>query len=212
MIMKTWRYPCFQTLHISVSKVVSLLGRVADSAAEAVNPVAMGKTRAKQYSLLKTSPEDCSLGDKVMCVQIHGDASFTGQGIVMESLGLSMFLCIFIIWGPDRWLTPGNLPHFTSGGTVHVVVEWVSLFFLVCVVYFWQYLSSNKFVSSLRQYYNCGLWSRTHSIGYTTPASNARSSLYCSDVGKMINAPVLHVNGDHPEGRVLFNLPYFVYL
>ena len=43
----------------------------------------------------------------------------------------------------------------------------------------------------------------TFSIGYTTPASNARSSLYSSDVGKMINAPVLHVNGDYPEGMVL---------
>ena len=49
----------------------------------------MGKTRAKQYSLLKTSPDDCKLGDKAMCVQIHGDASFAGQGVIMESLGLS---------------------------------------------------------------------------------------------------------------------------
>ncbi|KAJ7134754.1 dehydrogenase E1 and transketolase domain-containing protein 1 [Mycena epipterygia] len=113
---------------------------------EAVNPVALGKTRAKQYSLLKTSPEDCNLGDKVMCVQLHGDASFAGQGIVMESLGLS------------------NLPHFTSGGSVHIVVD--------------------------------------NNIGYTTPATGARSSLYCSDVGKMINTPVLHVNGDFPEDVV----------
>ncbi|KAG5220710.1 dehydrogenase E1 and transketolase domain-containing protein [Salix suchowensis] len=37
------------------------------------------------------------------------------------------------------------------------------------------------------------------SIGYTTPASSGRSSLYCSDVGKMINAPILHVNGDYPD-------------
>ncbi len=51
----------------------------------------MGKTRAKQYSLLKTSPDDCKLGDKAMCVQIHGDASFAGQGVIMESLGLSQF-------------------------------------------------------------------------------------------------------------------------
>ncbi|KAI0312699.1 dehydrogenase E1 and transketolase domain-containing protein 1 [Amylostereum chailletii] len=110
---------------------------------EAVNPVAMGKTRAKQYSLLRTSGDDCMLGDKAMCVQLHGDASFTGQGVVMEGLGLS------------------NLPHFTSGGSVHIVVN--------------------------------------NNIGYTTPASSARSSLYSSDIGKMINAPVLHVNGDHPE-------------
>ncbi|KAF9019090.1 dehydrogenase E1 and transketolase domain-containing protein 1 [Hymenopellis radicata] len=98
---------------------------------EAVAGVALGKTRAKQ---------------RVMCVQLHGDASFTGQGVVMESLGLS------------------NLPHFTSGGTVHLVVD--------------------------------------NNIGYTTPASQARSSMYCSDIGKMINAPVLHVNGDHPEDVV----------
>jgi 2-oxoglutarate dehydrogenase complex dehydrogenase (E1) component-like enzyme len=51
--------------------------------------VALGKTRAKQYYLLKTSPKDCKLGDKVMCVQLHGDASFAGQGPVMETLGLS---------------------------------------------------------------------------------------------------------------------------
>lgn len=57
--------------------------------AEAVNPVALGKTRAKQFSLLKTSPSDCQLGDRAMCVQLHGDASFTGQGVIMESLGLS---------------------------------------------------------------------------------------------------------------------------
>jgi probable 2-oxoglutarate dehydrogenase E1 component DHKTD1 len=29
------------------------------------------------------------LGDKAMCVQLHGDASFTGQGVIMETLGLS---------------------------------------------------------------------------------------------------------------------------
>ncbi|KAJ7069682.1 Transketolase, pyrimidine binding domain-containing protein [Mycena amicta] len=131
--------------------VLSHLGRPCDVeqpflglnlSSEAVNPVAMGKTRAKQYALLKTSPDNCSLGDKVMCVQLHGDASFSGQGVVMESLGLS------------------NLPHFTSGGSVHIVVD----------------------------------------IGYTTPATGARSSMYCSDVGKMTAAPVLHCNGDHPEG------------
>ncbi|KAG1879848.1 thiamine diphosphate-binding protein [Suillus subluteus] len=116
---------------------------------EAVSPVALGKARAKQFRLLKTlsddkNNQDCMLGDKVMCVQLHGDASFTGQGVVMETLGLS------------------GLPHFTSGGSVHIVVN----------------------------------------IGYTTPASSARSSFYCSDIAKMINCPVLHVNGDCPEDVV----------
>ncbi|GBE88887.1 2-oxoglutarate dehydrogenase, mitochondrial [Sparassis crispa] len=116
---------------------------------EAINPVTLGKTRAKQFALLKemlrdgTPAAECKPGDKVLCVQLHGDASFTGQGIIMEGLGLS------------------NLPHYTVGGTVHIVVN--------------------------------------NSIGYTTPASSARSSLYCSDIAKMINAPILHVNGDYPE-------------
>ena len=35
------------------------------------------------------------LGDKVMCAQLHGDASFTGQGVVMETLGLSALLEVF---------------------------------------------------------------------------------------------------------------------
>ncbi|KAI7865022.1 oxoglutarate dehydrogenase, E1 component [Spinellus fusiger] len=110
---------------------------------EAVNPVAMGKARAKQTDLLVSAGDNCHLGDRVMCVQIHGDAAFSGQGVVTESLCLS------------------NLPHYSSGGSVHIVVN--------------------------------------NQLGYTTPAQNARSSTYCSDIGKMINVPVVHVNGDHPE-------------
>ncbi|KAG8901561.1 hypothetical protein FRC00_006297 [Tulasnella sp. 408] len=117
---------------------------------EAVNPVALGKTRAKQYSMIRDSSPDCALGDRVMCVQLHGDAAFAGQGVVMETLGLKLT--------PSA---PGNLPHYTTGGSIHIVVN--------------------------------------NNIGYTTPASGARSSFYCSDIGKMVNAPVLHVNGDYPE-------------
>jgi 2-oxoglutarate dehydrogenase E1 component len=39
-------------------------------------------------------------------------------------------------------------------------------------------------------------------IGFTTPPEEGRTSTYCTDIGKMIYAPVLHVNGEDPEAVV----------
>jgi 2-oxoglutarate dehydrogenase E1 component len=39
-------------------------------------------------------------------------------------------------------------------------------------------------------------------IGFTTDFDDARTSIYSTDVAKVIDAPVLHVNGDHPESVV----------
>jgi 2-oxoglutarate dehydrogenase E1 component len=67
---------------------------------EFVNPVAIGRTRAKQdRSGLQTR------GDRSMTLLIHGDASFAGEGIVQETLNLS------------------ELDGYHTGGTMHVVVN-----------------------------------------------------------------------------------------
>lgn len=79
---------------------------------------------------------------RVMALLIHGDAAFAGQGVVAETFSLS------------------NLRFYTTGGTVHVVVN--------------------------------------NQIGFTTNPKDARSSRYCSDVAKMVGAPIFHVNSDNP--------------
>ncbi|XP_075998317.1 2-oxoadipate dehydrogenase complex component E1 [Genypterus blacodes] len=113
---------------------------------EAINPVAQGKARARQQLRQEgdySPADDAQPGDQVVCLQVHGDAAFTGQGIVPETLTLS------------------NLPHYRVGGSIHLIVN--------------------------------------NQVGFTTPAERARSSPYCSDIGKMVNCAVIHVNGDDAE-------------
>ncbi len=67
---------------------------------EAVDPVVEGKARAWQRRLNDTAERN-----KVLPVLIHGDASFSGQGIVAETLNLS------------------QLEGYRTGGTIHIIIN-----------------------------------------------------------------------------------------
>ncbi|KAJ8962790.1 hypothetical protein NQ318_001189 [Aromia moschata] len=111
---------------------------------EVANAISMGKTRGKQLcSKDGDYGNDSRWADKILNVQIHGDAAITGQGINQECLEIS------------------GVPHFEIGGSIHLVVN--------------------------------------NQLGFTTPAKRGRSSRYCTDLAKLVSAPVIHVNGDFPE-------------
>jgi len=109
---------------------------------EIVDPVVLGKVRAKQDQH-GCPPEQRTA---VMPLLIHGDAAFAGQGVVAECFGLS------------------GLKGHRTGGSIHFIIN--------------------------------------NQIGFTTNPRYSRSSPYPSDVAKMVEAPIFHVNGDDPEAVV----------
>jgi 2-oxoglutarate dehydrogenase E1 component len=119
------------TVHLSLTANPSHL--------EIVDPVVLGKVRAKQ------DQHGCTPTDRraVLPLLIHGDAAFSGQGVVAECFGLS------------------GLRGHRTGGSIHFVIN--------------------------------------NQIGFTTNPKFSRSSPYCTDMAKMVEAPIFHVNGDDPE-------------
>jgi len=109
---------------------------------EIVEPVVLGKVRAKQDQ--NGDPPDQRIS--VLPLLMHGDAAFAGQGVVAECFALS------------------DLKGYRTGGSLHFIVN--------------------------------------NQIGFTTYPRYSRSSPYPSDVAKMIDAPIFHVNGDDPEAVV----------
>ena len=108
---------------------------------EIVNPVVIGKARAKQAYDKRENPGVG--GAKVMPLVLHGDAAFAGQGVVAECFMLS------------------GIEGYETAGTVHFIVN--------------------------------------NQIGFTTSPRFSRSSPYPSDTALMVEAPILHCNGDDPE-------------
>ncbi len=116
---------------------------------EIVDPVVLGKARAKQDQHSTIAPDDIVPLDQRACVLpllLHGDAAFAGQGVVAECFGLS------------------GLRGHRTGGAIHFIIN--------------------------------------NQIGFTTNPRFSRSSPYPSDIAKMVEAPILHANGDDPEAVV----------
>ena len=105
---------------------------------EAVDPVVEGSARALQTEHSQGVPTlDCR---RAVPILIHGDAAFTGQGIVAEVFNLQ------------------SLPGYETGGTIHLIAN--------------------------------------NQIGFTTDATDARSTRYASDLAKGFDVPIVHVNAD----------------
>ncbi len=139
------------TFKTQSGKSVEVLLSPNPSHLEAVDPVVCGMTRAFQdeWRGAESGAGDgqAERGDperkRVLAVLIHGDAAFSGQGVVAETLNMS------------------RLRAYGNGGTLHIVVN--------------------------------------NQIGFTAGPKDLRSTYYCTDVAKSIQAPILHANGDYPE-------------
>ena len=118
-------------------KAIEVVLSANPSHLEAVDPVVCGMTRALQDELQDSERK------RVLAILVHGDAAFSGQGVVAEAFNMS------------------GLRAYWNGGTVHLIVN--------------------------------------NQIGFTAGPIDLRTTEYCTDVAKGVQAPILHANGDFPE-------------
>jgi 2-oxoglutarate dehydrogenase E1 component len=85
--------------HTAGGRVVEMHLVSNPSHLEAVDPVLIGRTRAKQMRRGEKGR------DQVIAIAMHGDAAFAGQGVLAETLNMA------------------GLPGYTVGGSIHIIVN-----------------------------------------------------------------------------------------
>lgn len=128
------RTPCGSIVHVALAFNPSHL--------EIIGPVVEGSARSRLRRR-----NDLQNKNKVIPVVLHGDAAFSGQGVVMETFNFS------------------QSRGYCTGGTIHIVIN--------------------------------------NQIGFTTSEPlDSRSTPRCTDIAKMLQVPIIEVNGDDPEAVV----------
>lgn len=132
----------FQTSYVKDDKKIKLILLNNPSHLEIITPVVLGCCKSEIELIEKIEKKS-----SILPIIIHGDAAFSGQGIIQETLNMS------------------QVPAYHVLGCIHIIIN--------------------------------------NQIGFTTSKKKyLRSSTYCTDIAKMIDSPVFHVNADDPESVI----------